>query len=159
MMMTGARAGAGRRRVVWIAVAFTAAVAVLPATASAVGPALRERPGAAAAKPFFDSRLPASRAAARSGPVGSTAERSARRELRGELGRQASIQVDPLTETARSVQKLNGALTGPAGGDRAVVARRWIAGNRTALGLTAADVATLTLSDRSVDQGSGFTFL
>jgi hypothetical protein len=32
------------------------------------------------------------------------------------------VQVDALTGTARSVQKLNGTLTGPAAGDRADVA-------------------------------------
>ena len=50
-------------------------------------------------------------------------------------------------------------MTGAAAGDRATVAMRWIDGNRTALGLSAADVSTLTLSDRAVDKGSGFTFL
>jgi extracellular elastinolytic metalloproteinase len=155
-MMNGARASAGRRRVLCIAVALTAALASVPATASAVSRALRERAGAGAAKPFYDSRVGA---AARAGAVGTSAERSARRELRQDLGRQASIQVDPLTETARTVQKLNGTLTGPATGERADVAMRWVRANRTALGLTAADVSTLTLSDRSVDKGSGFTFL
>jgi extracellular elastinolytic metalloproteinase len=145
----------GRRNVLGVTILVIFALASLPAGAAAVGPAARDRVGAAAAKPFFDSRVGASRAAA----VGSTAERSARRELRQDLGRQASIQVDPLTETARSVQRLNGTLTGPAAGDRADVAMRWVKENRTALGLTAADVSTLTLSDRSVDKGSGFAFL
>jgi hypothetical protein len=155
-MLNPARTSAGRRCVLLIIVAFTAAV---PATASAVSRALRERPGAGAAKPFYDSRVGASRAAARSGSVGSPAERSARRELRQDLGRQTAIEVDPLTETARSVQRLNGTLTGPAAGARPDVAMRWVQANRTALGLTAADVSTLTLSDRSLDEGSGFTFV
>ncbi len=36
---------------------------------------------------------------------------------------------------------------------------RWVQANRTALGLTAADVGAMTLSDRTVDKGSGFTYL
>jgi extracellular elastinolytic metalloproteinase len=62
-------------------------------------------------------------------------------------------------ETARSVQRLDGALTGPAAGDRADVAMRWVRAHRTALGLTAADVDDLPLPDRAVDRGSGFTYL
>ncbi|HEX5618487.1 MAG TPA: M36 family metallopeptidase, partial [Solirubrobacteraceae bacterium] len=72
---------------------------------------------------------------------------------------QASVQVDALTGTARNVQRLDGALTTPAAGDRAAIAMRWVQSNRTALGLSAADLDTLRLSDRSVDKGSGFTYL
>jgi len=57
------------------------------------------------------------------------------------------------------VQALRGALTRPAEGDRAVVARRWVRTNRAALGLTAGDVDELSLDERSVDQGTGITHL
>jgi extracellular elastinolytic metalloproteinase len=154
------RAGVGRRRAIGIAIVVMSAVAALPAGASAVGRQVRaQHAGQDAAKPYYDSRVGARRAAARAGAIGSAAERSARSRLRRSLGTQGAIQVDALTGTARSVQRFDGALTGPAGGDRAAVAMRWVESNRAALGLSAADLDSLRLSDRSVDQGSGFTFL
>jgi extracellular elastinolytic metalloproteinase len=160
LLRTG-RARVGRRGVLAIAVVLASALLALPAAASAVGRAVRAHVAAKpAAKPYFDSRVGARRAAVRSGrSVGSSTERTARSHLRARLGNQAVVQVDALTGTARSVQKLNGTLTGPAAGDRAAVAMRWLRTNRAALGLTAADVDALTLASRKVDPGSGFTYL
>ncbi|HET8759309.1 MAG TPA: M36 family metallopeptidase [Solirubrobacteraceae bacterium] len=136
------------------------AAAALPAGASAVGRQARAgHAGQDAAKPYHDSRVGARRAATRAGSIGSARERSARTRLRRSLGAQAVVQVDALTGTARSVQRLDGTLTGPASGDRAAIAMRWVESNRAALGLGAADLDTLRLSDRSVDEGSGFTYL
>jgi extracellular elastinolytic metalloproteinase len=159
MRKTG-RAGVGRRRAFSIAVAVTSMLLTLPAGADAVGRAVRSHAMAKpVGKPYFDSRVGARRAAAKAGAIGSRSERSARSALRARLGNEAAVQVDALTGTARSIQKLNGTLTGPAAGDRAAVAMGWIRANRAALGLSAADLDSLSLSSRKVDQGSGFTYL
>ena len=57
------------------------------------------------------------------------------------------------------MQRLDGALTGPAGGDRSAVALEWVRDNRAALGLTAADIDALTLADRTLTPGTGITHL
>src|SRR3954464_1523393 len=160
-MRKSGQAGVGRRQAFSIAVAVMGALLAMPAGASAVGRAQHARVPVAkeAAKPYFDSRVRARRAAARAGAVGSRTERSARSALRGRLGNQAVVQVDALTGTARAVQKLNGTLTGPRAGDRTAVAMDWIRANRAALGLTAADVSALALDSRDVDRGSGFAYL
>lgn len=102
----------------------------------------------------------AARHAAAARPVPATAtERSARAQLRSRLGREADIQIDPLTGTAHSIQRLDGALTAPAAGDRADVAMRWLKTNHSALGLTSGDVGALTLSDRTLNRYSGVTHL
>ena len=146
--MNRRRAGVGRRRAVATAVLTIGAMLTAPTAVSAVGPA----PGAA--KPYFDSRVGDSR----SGEV-SAGERSARAELRSRLGAQAVVQVDPLSGTARTVQRLDGALTRPAAGDRSAVAMDWVRANRTALGLTDADLDGLALSDRTVGAATGITHL
>ena len=150
------RAPAGRRGVIGIAVIVTVVLLTLPAGASAVGRAVNGQP---VAKPYFDSRVGAGRAAERRGSVGTRSERAARSRLRARLGRQAVVQVDALTGTARTVQRLDGTLTGPAAGDRAAIAMSWLRANRAALGVTAADLDATTVADRKVDQGTGFTYL
>ena len=117
-MLESWRAPAGRRGVIGIAVIVATILLALPVGASAVGRAARghlaPKP---VAKPYFDSRVGARRAAQRAGSVGTRSERAARSRLRARLGDQAVVQVDPLTGTARSVQRLDGALTGPAAGE------------------------------------------
>ena len=138
-------------------------LAAVPATASAVNPRARTPQRATeAAKPYFDSRAGTRRKAPRSGPqaLGRTAaQRSAVRALGARLGSQAAIAIDPVTGTPRSVQRLDGTLTGPAGGDRATVAMRWIDANRAALGLSATAVDTLQLAERQLNPGTGVTHL
>ncbi len=155
------RSGVGRRRVLTIAVVVTGALWSLPMGASAVGRQVRaaHQVRQDAAKPFFDSRVSSRHAAAARPAAASSAERSARAQLRTRLGRQADIQIDPLTGTARSIQRLDGALTRPAAGDRADVAMRWLEANHSALGLTSADVDALTLSDRTLNRYTGVTHL
>jgi hypothetical protein len=156
--MTERQAGVGRRRVIGFALMATCVLLATPTGASAVGRAQRAHGGVnAPAKPYFDSRVRARRAA--TGPVGSRSERSARSRMESRLGSQAVVQVDALTGTSRAVQKLNGTLTGPASGDRSAVALDWIRSNRTALGLTAADIGTLDLADRTTTASSGITHL
>jgi extracellular elastinolytic metalloproteinase len=133
-MIEGRRAGI--RLLGCVSIAVMGVLLAGPASAPARGP----RPAADAAKPFFDSRV-----AARS--------RARAPRLRHALGNGVSVEVDPLTGTARSVQRLDGALTGTRGGDRTGVARQWVRAHRTALGLTATDVDPLTLSERTVSSG------
>jgi extracellular elastinolytic metalloproteinase len=63
------------------------------------------------------------------------------------------------SETALSVQAVDGTLTGPAGGDRADVALDWVRANRSALSLSAGDVDGLELTARATSRGTGFTHL
>jgi extracellular elastinolytic metalloproteinase len=154
-MIQRRRAGVGSRRILGVAVGAIGVMFAAPAVASAVGPAIRTP---LAAKPFFDSRT-TDRASVSRPPGVSARERSARNRLRDRLGPQGVVQVDPLTGTARTVQRLDGTLTGVAAGDRAAVARRWLRDNRAALGLTAPDVAALTLADRTVSRATGITHL
>jgi hypothetical protein len=156
-MKNAGQGGVGRRRAFRIAAVVTCALLAAPAGVQAVERHLRTAPGQDAAKPFFDSRVSARQAGTR--VATSAGERSARAQLRASLGRQASVQIDPLTGTARSIQRLDGTLTGPAAGDRADVAMSWVRANRSALGLTTGDVNGLTLAARDVSRGSGVTHL
>jgi extracellular elastinolytic metalloproteinase len=156
-MKNAGRGGVGRRRAFGIATLVTCALLVAPAAAQAVSLRLRTAPDRDMAKPFFDSRVAARHAGTR--VAASTNERSARTQLRSRLGREAVVQVDPVTGTTRSIQRLDGTLTGPAAGDRGDVAMRWVRANRAALGLTGADVDGLKLADRAVASGTGVTHL
>lgn len=131
----------------------TAAVllVVAPATALARG---GERGSARVPKPYFDVRdamapavAPAPRRAApraQSGPSGpSRATLDARRDLGRGLGAQAVVQADPVTGTLRSLQRLDGALTGPGGGDRVQRAWAYVRDHATAIGLDRDDLGTL----------------
>ena len=59
------------------------------------------------------------------------------------------VDVDKLTGTPRAIQRLDGTITGPAGGDPLAIARGWVQSNRAALGLSAADADGLKLVDRT----------
>src|ERR1700712_2384447 len=118
------------------------AALAMPAVALAVSPKVRGPQAARdAAKPYFDSREKQ-----RAAGLVSTAERSARSALTRRLGDQADVSTDRVTGTVRTMQRLDGALTAPASGDRGTVAMSWVRANRTALGLSAADVDGLTES-------------
>ena len=102
------------------------ALLVLPATAAAVSPTTPT--GAAAAKPYLDSRAGDRGQAARAGTTVAAARpsartRQARTELRRDLGRQGVLNIDPLTGTPRQLLRTDGALSSPRGGDRADIAR------------------------------------
>jgi extracellular elastinolytic metalloproteinase len=128
-------------------------VLAVPATAPAVSPKARG-PHAArdAAKPFYDSRAGARASAPKRGAA-------ARSALKRRLGRQAVVKLNRITGTVSALQRLDGPLSGPAAGDRSSVALGWVRANRTALGLSAADVDALTLADRHVSRASGITHL
>jgi hypothetical protein len=134
--------------------ALSATAVALPATAGAVS--VKARPGAAAsaAKPYFDSRTSARRATPRS----SAAARSARSALRARLGPQAVVDVDALTGTARTIQRLDGTLSPSSAGDRTTVALNWLRANRASVGLDLATIDRLS-APRRVDGASGLTVL
>src|SRR3954470_2107047 len=77
---------------------------------------------------------------ARGLPRPARAERTARRELARRLGPQARLDVDPLTDTVRVLQRLHGALPRPAGASPQPVARRYARDHAAALGLDGSDV-------------------
>src|SRR4051794_4122802 len=117
-----------------------------PATAGAArGAGTRE------ARPYFDSRTGAAAAAKPRSSRGRAA-------LRSDLGRSGVLKIDPLTNTPRSLLKLKGALTAPAAGSRDAIARSYLRGNASALGLSAGDVDGLSLAKR-VDAPKGLTLL
>jgi extracellular elastinolytic metalloproteinase len=114
--------------------------ALLPASAEAQEPA----------RPAVDAR-----AAAAPAPPPSERERAARRRLR----RSAVLSVDARTGTVRSVQGRDGPLTEVAAGDRSAVALGWVREQRAALGLSAGDVESLELAERSVTPATRITHL
>lgn len=116
--------------------------------------------GAGELKPFFDSRAgagtaapaPASRAAATSRVT------RARAALRTRLGRFGVLDVNPLTNTPRSLLKLDGALSSPSGAARDSIARSFLRSNAAALGLSTQDIDALASAKR-VDAPGGVTIL
>jgi hypothetical protein len=134
------------------------AAALTAAPASAV---TRPRGADAASQRYIDVRDAASSALARSGrqSVQRQSARSiaARQRLRNELGRQAHLQLDPITGTARSFQRLDGVLAGPSSGSPASVAMRYARANASALGLSDADFGTLGSTPAVRTTRSGIT--
>src|SRR3954471_18788685 len=91
-------------------------------------------------------------------PRPARAERAARRGLVRRLGPQARLEVDPLTDTVRVLQRLDGALTGPAAASPQTVARRYARDHAAALGLDATDVDDLVAAP-TVRTPSGITIV
>jgi YD repeat-containing protein len=139
---------------------FAAAAALAAAAAASATPALGivrpNVPGQQANRSadFFDARADAGRAPAARRP--SAATRSARAKLRGTLGRQGVLAIDPLTGTSRVLARLDGALTGPAAGAPRAVAWQYARANAAVLGLTAADFASFR-EPRARTSRSGIT--
>ena len=124
------------RPAVFVSLVLAGGALVAPATAGAARSA-----GSREVRPFFDSREGAAAAATPRSSRG-------RGALRSSLGRSGVLKIDQLTNTPRSLMKLKGALTAPAGGSRDAIARSYLRGNASALGLSAADVDSLTLAER-----------
>ena len=59
------------------------------------------------------------------------------------------MDVDKLTGTPRAIQRLDGTITGPAGGDPLAIARGWVRAQPRRAGLFAADADGLKLVDRT----------
>jgi extracellular elastinolytic metalloproteinase len=115
-------------------------------------------PGAKAAaaapdKGFYDARSGGSAAATNHlyTKAGLASSRAATNKLRATLGRQAVVEMDGLTGTARQVARLNGFLTGKSGAPAAKVAIGYVKAHLAALGLRSADLRTFHLRDHWVD--------
>jgi hypothetical protein len=130
-----------------LAGAALAAIAIVGSPIATAG--AQSAPPARDELPFYDLRSTEAPVAA-AAPVG---VRSARVELRSVLGDGARFDVDPVTGTARSIERLGGTLTRPAAGDRREIAEAWIRGHLDAIGLTADDLGTLATPERTVAPG------
>jgi len=143
-----------RPRMAAATVAGALTLLLVSVSAAAAAPARSPRSGPAdpGAKPYLDVRTPATRGAEAPGaaPLRALprADAAARRRLVGRLGGEAVLNADPITATPRMLGRLDGTLTGPRAGDPATVAMGYVDDNAAALGLGAADVATLHLADR-----------
>ena len=131
----------GMRAAVFVSLLLAGGALVAPATAGAA-----RSVGSREVRPFVDSREGAAAAATPRSSRGRAA-------LRSSLGRSGVLKIDPLTNTPRSLMKLKGALTAPAAGSRDAIARSYLRGNASALGLSAADVDALTLAERDERAG------
>lgn len=75
------------------------------------------------------------------------------RKLRGELGPQGLLQLDPLTATPRNITKLNGFLTGPSDAPARSIATTYLRAHPDVFRLAAADINNLNLRKEYVDIG------
>ena len=73
------------------------------------------------------------------------------KNLRRQLGTQGIVDIDALTGTARRVNRLNGFLTGPSGRSAEATARDYVRAQADVFGLSAAEVAGLTLRKDYLD--------
>src|SRR4051794_18302137 len=119
----------------------TAVVAFVPATAVFARGTDPGRPGAPLAN--YDvrdnaalSRSTTTSSARSSGPQASRASTAARDQLSDDLGDQAVLQTDPVNGTLRTIQRLDGALTGAGSGSAQDRAWDYVRDNATAIGLS-----------------------
>jgi extracellular elastinolytic metalloproteinase len=154
-------AGSSARRLVAVLVIASSTVGVLAATASAV---TRPRTGPSAdraAHRYFDvrdaTRAAVARRGAQSARPASARSLAARRDLRNRFGRQSHLQVDAITGTPRSFQRLDGVLAAPSAGSAASVAMRYARANAAALGLSDADFGTLASTPAVRTSRTGIT--
>ena len=70
-----------------------------------------------------------------------------------------AVTVDPTTGATRSLYHRTGYLTAPSSGDAATIALDYVQAQRTALGLTAADLIDLELTNRVFSKVTGATHL
>jgi extracellular elastinolytic metalloproteinase len=71
--------------------------------------------------------------------------------LRKQLGRQGIVSIDPLTGTARAVQRLDGFLTGPSTASARSIALAYVRNHPDVFGLSATEVKQLRLRKDYVD--------
>jgi hypothetical protein len=111
-------------------IAGAAAAALLPAGAGAVG-APQQKQGTGSA----DRRAAAAQShAPTSAPV---------RALAQHLGPQATVSIDPLTKTPRSITRTDGALTTRSSASAASIALNWVRDRQAVFGLDDADLSAL----------------
>src|SRR6187551_2596285 len=98
-------------------------------------------------KAFFDVRqTPASQKELRGRAAKLRSEPpAAAAALKGSLGVEGVISLDPLTSTARAVGRTDGFLTGPSGASPASIALDYATRNAAALGLTQQGLSSLRL--------------
>jgi extracellular elastinolytic metalloproteinase len=104
-------------------------------------------------KGFYDSRQanPTASNAILAGSAARASSRPRTEQLRRSLGRQAVVDMDGLTGTPRLVARLDGFLTGPSARSAGQVALGYVRAHLAALGLTRADLLTLSLRRDYVD--------
>jgi extracellular elastinolytic metalloproteinase len=151
----------GRRPTGWRLLAFAAAaglvVAMVPAVASSAARQAkpdRPRPGDERARTaFYDSRQDAGSREALSQRAAEQGADPAKgvKALRDQLGVQGIVSIDPLTGTARAVQRLDGFLTGSSSLAARTVALNYIRSHPDVFGLNADEIARLTLRRDYVD--------
>jgi extracellular elastinolytic metalloproteinase len=141
----------GRGRAQRLVPAAVAVVLALPATAAAV------TPGRGADSPLFDVRAVSGAPATPSADAPRTRATRARAALRRRFGSGLALGVDPATGTTRSVQRLDGALTAPASGPRATVARGWLRDQRELFGVDAGTVDGLGVASAVTAGAAGIT--
>jgi len=153
--------GAGPRVRKLLAAAFVTALAVaVPVSGAEAGKGKPETPSAKAGSQdirdkadFYDSRqdpgikkLLAARAARQS-----AAPKAGVLKLRGQLGNQGVIDIDPLTGTARTVARLDGFLTKASRLPAPFIALNYVRANPDVFGLDGAAVDRLKLRKDYVD--------
>jgi extracellular elastinolytic metalloproteinase len=116
------------------------------ATRATSGSAVRD-------KGFYDARSGGTTAAKNHlyTKAGIASSRAATDKLRESLGKQAVVEMDGLTGTARQVARLNGFLTGKSSAPATKVAMGFVRSHLPALGLRSADLKTFRLSNHWVD--------
>ena len=82
---------------------------------------------------------------------GALTAKPAVQSLARSLGSQSVIDMDPVTGTPRQVARLDGTLTGPSSASAKDVALGYVSAHAAAFGLTASDIARLTLARDYVD--------
>src|SRR5262245_1374333 len=73
--------------------------------------------------------------------------------LSDSLGNEGIVAIDPLTTTPRMVGRTDAFLTGPSSATAASVALGYVSGHASAIGLSSADLSSLTLARDYVDIG------
>ena len=132
-----------------VGLAATAVLLSLPAPAGAAAPVGTPN----AAERHVDRR-------AGGGPGAAQAPervRAAQAALRRRFGAQLVLGADTGTGATQVVQRLDGALSSPAEGDRARVARDWLRDNRDVLGVDAATIDKLEVAARETAGAAGLT--
>ena len=147
-----------RRGMAVAVIAAALAALALPAAALAVGPGTRaDGPRA------FDTRttLQAQRVLAQRQQQLVAHPPAGLASLRRELGEQGVVQLDALTATPRFVGRLDGFLTGPSSRPASAIALDYVRAHAGVFGLSAAELAQLTLSREyvSIDGTRHLTWL
>ncbi|GAA1660147.1 hypothetical protein GCM10009765_06940 [Fodinicola feengrottensis] len=130
-----------------------AAVAAAPAPAAKPAPASSQGSSDQEKYDFYDSRQvsAAQPALQKRAAVKAATPSSGVPALRSQLGPQGVVQIDPLTNTPRSIAKLDGFLTQPSKQPAKTVALNYVTAHQNVFGLTAADLSALTLRRDYVD--------